>query len=192
MKQKQNFNFTLNSCNAGSWQFQLMMEFCLCFCWLLPEESHRKNFYGFPKSQSFIKILAISNHWVIKYWKKKNCYRWSDDICSQCRLIVSQMSNTRCEVLPWILLPVAAAATFSYVLPSYELEIMYFVAIFALAAHIHYGTCVVRIFIINFSSPTIRNTIRIVREFLFLFIVASSNFTRGFIVWHFLFIRLFP
>lgn len=61
----------------------------------------------------------------------------------QCRLIVSQMSNTRCEILPWILLPIAVAAVFSFILPSIDLEIMYLVSIVALMAHIHYGTCVV-------------------------------------------------
>ncbi|XP_024869394.1 ethanolaminephosphotransferase 1-like [Temnothorax curvispinosus] len=64
------------------------------------------------------------------------------NIC--CRLIVSQMSNTRCEVLPWILLPIAVAAVFSFILPSVDLEFMYLVSIVALLAHIHYGTCVVR------------------------------------------------
>ncbi|XP_057341080.1 ethanolaminephosphotransferase 1-like isoform X1 [Microplitis mediator] len=64
------------------------------------------------------------------------------NIC--CRLIVSQMSNTRCEILPWILLPLASAAVFSYLIPSYDLEIMYLTAIAALAAHVHYGSCVVR------------------------------------------------
>jgi len=61
----------------------------------------------------------------------------------QCRLIVSQMSNTRCEILPWLLLPIAIAAIFSFILPSVDLEIMYLVSIVALLAHIHYGTCVV-------------------------------------------------
>ncbi|XP_015191146.1 PREDICTED: ethanolaminephosphotransferase 1-like [Polistes dominula] len=64
------------------------------------------------------------------------------NIC--CRLIVSQMSNTRCEILPWILLPVTVAAILSFVLPEMNLKSMYFVAIFSLLAHIHYGTCVVR------------------------------------------------
>lgn len=53
------------------------------------------------------------------------------------------MSNTRCEILPWILLPIAVAAVFSFILPSIDLEIMYFVSVVALLAHIHYGTCVV-------------------------------------------------
>lgn len=61
----------------------------------------------------------------------------------QCRLIVSQMSNTRCEILPWILLPVTIATILSFVLPEMDLKSMYFVSILSLLAHIHYGTCVV-------------------------------------------------
>lgn len=61
-----------------------------------------------------------------------------------CQLIVSQMSNTRCEILPLILLPVAIAAIISFILPSIDLESMYLVSIVALLAHIHYGACVVR------------------------------------------------
>jgi len=53
------------------------------------------------------------------------------------------MSNTRCEILPWILLPVAVAAIFSFILPSVDLECMYLVSAVALVAHIHYGACVV-------------------------------------------------
>lgn len=64
------------------------------------------------------------------------------NIC--CRLIVSQMSNTRCEILPWILLPVTLAAILSFIMPEMDLESMYFVSIVSLLAHIHYGTCVVR------------------------------------------------
>ncbi|XP_012257920.1 ethanolaminephosphotransferase 1-like [Athalia rosae] len=64
------------------------------------------------------------------------------NIC--CRLIVSQMSNTRCEVLPLILVPVAGAVAFSFMVPSLEIETMYLVAILSLLAHIHYGACVVR------------------------------------------------
>jgi len=53
------------------------------------------------------------------------------------------MSNTRCEILPWILLPVAVAAIFSFILPDVDLECMYLVSAVALVAHIHYGACVV-------------------------------------------------
>lgn len=64
------------------------------------------------------------------------------NIC--CRLIVSQMSNTRCEILPWILLPVTGAALLSNIAPNYDREIMYLLAIIAVGAHVHYGACIVR------------------------------------------------
>ncbi|XP_076180132.1 ethanolaminephosphotransferase 1 isoform X2 [Ptiloglossa arizonensis] len=64
------------------------------------------------------------------------------NIC--CRLIVSQMSNTRCELLPWILLSVGVAAAFSFILPSIDLPIIYIVTIVTLVAHIRFGSCVVR------------------------------------------------
>lgn len=70
---------------------------------------------------------------------------------SQCRLIVSQMSNTRCEILPWILLPVAVAAIFSFMLPSIDLESMYLVSVVALLAHVHYGACVVSLMKYNYA-----------------------------------------
>lgn len=53
------------------------------------------------------------------------------------------MSNTRCEILPWILVPVAGTALFAYIVPTLELQLMYLLAVIALAAHAHYGTCVV-------------------------------------------------
>ncbi|KAJ8669853.1 hypothetical protein QAD02_001112 [Eretmocerus hayati] len=64
------------------------------------------------------------------------------NICN--RLIVSQMSNTRCEVLPWILFPVVAAALLAFLVPAIDLLLMYLLGAFTLLAHIHYGTCVVR------------------------------------------------
>lgn len=64
------------------------------------------------------------------------------NIC--CRLIVSQMSNTRCEVLPWILFPLAIAYVVSFISPNLDLQSMYLVSAVAFVAHIHYGTCVVR------------------------------------------------
>ncbi|CAK9818620.1 Ethanolaminephosphotransferase 1 [Anthophora quadrimaculata] len=76
------------------------------------------------------------------------------NIC--CRLIVSQMSNTTCELLSWVLLPVAVAAIFSFVLPTTDLVFTYIVAIIALLAHIHYGTCVVRQMCRHFRIYTFR------------------------------------
>ncbi|XP_046386847.1 ethanolaminephosphotransferase 1-like [Ischnura elegans] len=67
------------------------------------------------------------------------------NIC--CRLIVTQMSNTRCEVWNWMLLPVLVGMCMSLVLPpalNGELVILYILAVFCTLAHIHYGACVVR------------------------------------------------
>lgn len=58
------------------------------------------------------------------------------------------MSNTRCELLSWILLPIAVVAVFSFILPNIDLVFTYILAIIALLAHIHYGTCVVRFILI--------------------------------------------
>ncbi|XP_015117334.1 ethanolaminephosphotransferase 1 [Diachasma alloeum] len=73
-----------------------------------------------------------------------------------CRLIVAQMSNTRCELVPWILLPVGGAAVFSYVMPQHALATMYVVALASLLAHVHYGTCVVRQMCHHFRIKTFR------------------------------------
>lgn len=53
------------------------------------------------------------------------------------------MSNTRCEILPRILIPVTCAVAISFMVPTLEVPILYLVAILALLAHVHYGACVV-------------------------------------------------
>ncbi|XP_044263654.1 ethanolaminephosphotransferase 1-like [Tribolium madens] len=66
------------------------------------------------------------------------------NIC--CRLIVAQMSNTRCEIFNWILVP----TTFIIFLciwmnsPMIELLLTYILCILSTSAHIHYGTHVVQ------------------------------------------------
>ncbi|XP_011500096.1 PREDICTED: ethanolaminephosphotransferase 1-like isoform X2 [Ceratosolen solmsi marchali] len=76
------------------------------------------------------------------------------NIC--CRLIVAQMSNTRCEILPWILLPVFCTACLAYLLPSLDLQLLYLLAAIALATHVHYGSCVVRQMCRHFRIHTFR------------------------------------
>ncbi|CAH0717956.1 unnamed protein product, partial [Brenthis ino] len=61
-----------------------------------------------------------------------------------CRLIVSQMSNQRCEALNWQLAPLCAAAAAAAALPALELPLFYAAAAASVCAHLHYGTCVVR------------------------------------------------
>lgn len=67
------------------------------------------------------------------------------NIC--CQLIVAQMSNTRCELLSWLLAPVAAVVALALLLPSHiqlELPLLYILTAFTFLAHVHYGVCLVR------------------------------------------------
>uniref|UniRef100_A0A8C5Q7E0 Ethanolaminephosphotransferase 1 n=1 Tax=Leptobrachium leishanense TaxID=445787 RepID=A0A8C5Q7E0_9ANUR len=61
-----------------------------------------------------------------------------------CRVIISQMTNTRCEVLHWMLFPLllAVGAAVSGLLGSMEEMTFIIFTLCATAAHIHYGVCV--------------------------------------------------
>ncbi|CAG9570638.1 unnamed protein product [Danaus chrysippus] len=61
-----------------------------------------------------------------------------------CRLIVSQMSNQRCEAVNWLLWPLSLCAMSSLATPQYEPLFFYTMTMFSVLAHVHYGTCVVR------------------------------------------------
>lgn len=67
------------------------------------------------------------------------------NIC--CRLIVSQMSNTRCDAFNWLLVAqsvIIVLSSFFVNMPHAELGLLYVFGFLALLAHIHYGACVVR------------------------------------------------
>ena len=64
------------------------------------------------------------------------------NIC--CRLIIAQMSNTRCQIFNWMLLPFSIIILVSILVPSLELFLLYIILLFTVSYHIHYGTCVVR------------------------------------------------
>ncbi|MCL4133086.1 UNVERIFIED_CONTAM: hypothetical protein GTU68_019348, partial [Idotea baltica] len=61
-----------------------------------------------------------------------------------CRLIVSQMSNTRCELINWLLFPFGLTVLIALFFPSVEQSLLVAAAVLATLAHIHYGVCVVR------------------------------------------------
>ncbi|XP_066957124.1 ethanolaminephosphotransferase 1-like [Macrobrachium rosenbergii] len=61
-----------------------------------------------------------------------------------CRLIVSQMSSTRCELLNWLMAPLALAVAVVWIIPSLEMATLLVLSSLASAAHIHYGVHVVR------------------------------------------------
>ncbi|KAG0719756.1 Ethanolaminephosphotransferase 1 [Chionoecetes opilio] len=61
-----------------------------------------------------------------------------------CRLIVSQMSNTQCEVMNWLMFPLAFCLVIVVVFPSMEMVTLIAMSSVATVAHIHYGVYVVR------------------------------------------------
>jgi len=63
-----------------------------------------------------------------------------------CRLIVSQMSSTRCELFSWILLPLILSTLSATLwnLGYYELILLRLNALLYTFFHLHYGICVVR------------------------------------------------
>ncbi|XP_065342656.1 ethanolaminephosphotransferase 1-like [Cloeon dipterum] len=67
------------------------------------------------------------------------------NIC--CRLIVSQMSNTRCEAMHWIIAPLWLMVLLLVYVPAisaFELPLLYAVTMLATVTQIHYGTSVVQ------------------------------------------------
>uniref|UniRef100_H9GJ16 Uncharacterized protein n=1 Tax=Anolis carolinensis TaxID=28377 RepID=H9GJ16_ANOCA len=76
-----------------------------------------------------------------------------------CRLIVCQMSSTRCQPLNILLLPLALAilAVVSGVLAQQETLLLYLLTCLITAAHIHYGVSVAfpysLLIIQHFASP---------------------------------------
>lgn len=97
------------------------------------------------------------------------CYMymtWCDKhtFCWQTRLIVSCMSDTTCEVFNWLLLPliVLVVGVQTLTLGITELYLLWAYTLFVIAAHIHYGICVVCNTVMckasrdSFSQPVLR------------------------------------
>ncbi|GCC40716.1 hypothetical protein chiPu_0024473, partial [Chiloscyllium punctatum] len=61
-----------------------------------------------------------------------------------CKLIVCQMSNTRCQPLSWFLLPLVVGVIFviSGILQDKEYHLLVILTTVITLAHIHYGVCV--------------------------------------------------
>ncbi|BES99739.1 CDP-alcohol phosphatidyltransferase [Nesidiocoris tenuis] len=60
-----------------------------------------------------------------------------------CRLVVSQMSGTRCRTTNGLIAPVIGAAILSFCFPMFEVPLLYGLLILTTWAHAHYGICVV-------------------------------------------------
>ncbi|KAJ0171550.1 hypothetical protein K1T71_013100 [Dendrolimus kikuchii] len=60
------------------------------------------------------------------------------------RLIISEMTQQKCEVVCWMFWPLLAGVITSLYQPSLERSVLYTLSACAFLAHIHYGVCVVR------------------------------------------------
>lgn len=63
-----------------------------------------------------------------------------------CKLIVAQMSTTRCEGFNWLLFPITALSMTSIIFQpglAFETVAVYTLAILSTLAQCHYGVCVV-------------------------------------------------
>lgn len=79
----------------------------------------------------------------------------------QCKLIVCQMSNTRCQALSWLLPPMALVVLLAVTgVVANETMLLYVWTVAVILAHIHYGVSVVRTYTLlevanqRFSSST--------------------------------------
>lgn len=61
-----------------------------------------------------------------------------------CRLIVSQMSNTRCEAINWMLPLLAAVFSVSYYIPRLEKILLYLMLSYSTYTHWEYGKSVIQ------------------------------------------------
>lgn len=61
----------------------------------------------------------------------------------QCRLIVAQMSNTRCEAMHWMTPIFGGALVVCLYLPVLERTVLYGLCVVTTLAHWHYGVKVV-------------------------------------------------
>lgn len=62
----------------------------------------------------------------------------------QCKLIVCQMSNTRCQALSWLLLPMTPVVMLAVTGVFNETLLLYLWTSAVILAHIHYGVSVVQ------------------------------------------------
>uniref|UniRef100_U5EUB6 Putative sn-12-diacylglycerol ethanolamine-and cholinephosphotransferase n=1 Tax=Corethrella appendiculata TaxID=1370023 RepID=U5EUB6_9DIPT len=101
---------------------------------------------------TYFTFMFISLFWVYKSPNDimnkdpRAIYILSGTIFSNisCRLIVSQMSNTRCEAFNWMSGVLLISMLFSFKFPIFERLILYLLVIGSTLAHWHYGTIVVQ------------------------------------------------
>ncbi|XP_022123539.2 ethanolaminephosphotransferase 1 [Pieris rapae] len=99
---------------------------------------------------SILSVFLVSSVWVHKSHlveiEPRGVFLLIGTLFSNvaCRLIVSQMSNQRCDAINWLLWPLSCSVIASIVFPGYDLPIFYALTLLVIVAHVHYGACVVR------------------------------------------------
>lgn len=101
---------------------------------------------------SFAIFMGISLYWAyqspndIVATDPRAVYMLSGTIFSNisCRLIVAQMSNTRCEAMHWTSPILFLAMVTSFIAPRFERTLIYLLLVGTTLAHWHYGTVVVQ------------------------------------------------
>ncbi|KAL5282044.1 EPT1.2 family protein [Megaselia abdita] len=68
-----------------------------------------------------------------------------------CRLIVSQMSNTRCDSYHWMLPVYSATILIALCIPQLERLLLYMLCLATTLSHWHYGTRVVQVMCVHFN-----------------------------------------
>lgn len=124
----------------------------------------QKSFYeGIRPLFSTIYLFAIQLIWIkyshneILHTEPRMVFWLTGTLFSNiaCRLIVAQMTNTRCQIFNWTLIPLTITVfLFTYPLEqtslgpyltkTNEAYALYFMVVLVTLAHIHYGICMVR------------------------------------------------
>ncbi|KAL7026817.1 hypothetical protein ACKWTF_005181 [Chironomus riparius] len=117
-------------------------------------------------------FLLLSTVWVhyspsnIVYNHPRAVYLLVGTIFSNisCRLIVSQMSDTKCETVNWISPYLAIACFGSIFMPRLEIFFLYSMLLLSTFTHIHYGTVVVQQLCEHFNRICFGVTMRTKKE----------------------------
>jgi len=115
----------------------------------------RSLFEGLRPLISFVSLFLISTYWAL--FSPTNVlnrdprffFALVGTIFSQiaCRLIINQMSSTRCQAFNWFLYPLTAVTVLCLNVKTFadhELEILRALTVFFILAHIHYGVSITR------------------------------------------------
>ena len=97
-----------------------------------------------PRAFYWLTGTLFSNITVKIHFKKLHLFIFP--FSNKCRVIIAQMTSTRCEVFNWILIPlsiVVGLASLPNIQGYFEVYFVYFMALLVTLSHVHYGICAV-------------------------------------------------